>query len=100
MNTPHDPSFPSLSTRSTDTQSAYLISLRLTPEQHRWLENTAAFITNETGHPASHSSILMRLLELGLPSFEQEMEALRIAKNSDKKRFHKLQLAYSAPKQA
>lgn len=92
MNQPFDPNakIPS------PAEHTFLMSLRLTAEQHRWLENTAACIVNETGHEASHSSILMRLLEFGLPAFEAELEQLRVQQNSGKKRFHTLQLAYSA----
>jgi hypothetical protein len=69
--------------------------LHLSKDQNRWLENTAAFITNETGCQVSHSSIMMRLMAIGLPAFEQEMASLRAKDHGKRKRFHNLQLVYS-----
>lgn len=75
-----------------------LISLKLTPEQHAWLENTSRFIEAETGCPVSHSSILMRLMEHGLPQFERDLQNLRAKANADRKRFPRLQLIYTQHK--
>lgn len=72
-----------------------LISLKLTPEQHQWLQNTQRFLQDETGCNVSHASILMRLMELGLPAFESELQGLRRKANADKKRFPRLQLVYT-----
>jgi hypothetical protein len=74
---------------------AYSITLKLTPDQFKWLDNAARFIESETGAPVSHASIMMRLMEMGLPAFEQELEALRARSNSARKRFPKLQLVLS-----
>lgn len=71
------------------------ISLKLTAEQTAWLENAARFIEAETGCPVSHSSILLRLMEHGLPQFEKDLQNLRVKANADKKRFPHLQLIYT-----
>lgn len=71
---------------------SFLISLKLTPEQHEWLENTARYIENETGSRVAMSSIILRLMEKGLPAFEEELLDLRARHNSGVKRFPKLQL--------
>jgi hypothetical protein len=83
--TPKDPAVP----------ASHVIVLHLTDEQHRWLENTAAFLAHETGCEVSHSSIMIRLMAGGLPAFEQEIAALRAKSNSNRKRFNKLQLVYT-----
>lgn len=74
------------------------ISLKLTPEQTAWLENTSRFIADETGCPVSHSSILMRLMEHGLPQFERDLQNLRAKANAERKRFPRLQLIYTQHK--
>jgi hypothetical protein len=71
---------------------SFLISLKLTPDQHQWLENTSRFIENETGCQVAMSSIILRLMEKGLPAFEEELLDLRARANSGVKRFPKLQL--------
>ena len=71
------------------------ISLKLTPEQHAWLDNTARFIEGETGCDVSHASILLRLMEHGLPQFEKDLQNLRAKVNAEKKRFPRLQLIYT-----
>lgn len=71
---------------------SFLISLKLTPEQNQWLENTARCIANETGCQVALSSIIFRLMEKGLPAFEEELLAMRARANSALKRFPKLQL--------
>ena len=76
---------------------AYLISLRLTPEQYRWLEHTARYLEGETGCEVTISSIMMRLMEKGLPLFEEELQSLRARANARKKRFPHLELVTRAP---
>ncbi len=71
---------------------SFLISLKLTPEQHQWLDNTAKFLENETGCQVAMSSIILRLMEKGLPAFEEEILDMRARSNSGVKRFPKLQL--------
>ncbi len=71
---------------------SFLISLKLTPEQHQWLDNTARFLENETGCQVAMSSIILRLMEKGLPAFEEEILGMRARANSGVKRFPKLQL--------
>jgi hypothetical protein len=75
--------------------SAFSVSLNLTKEQYDWVDQAARFIANETGCQVSHSSIMMRLMENGLPAFEKELEVLRSRTNQANKRFHKLQLVYT-----
>ena len=55
----------------------------------------AIFLETETGCPVSHSSILLRLMEHGLPQFEKDLQNLRVKANADKKRFPRLQLIYT-----
>ncbi len=74
---------------------SFLISLKLTPEQRQWLENSSRFIESETGHPVPIASIIMRLMEKGLPAFEEELLSMRAKSNSAQKRFPKLQLVLS-----
>jgi hypothetical protein len=71
---------------------AYEISLKLTVAQYQWLENTARFIADATGSQVSHGSIMMRLMENGLPAFEQEVQSLRVKANAGRKRFPRLHL--------
>ena len=70
----------------------FVITLKLTTEQYHWLENAARFLGDETGCEVSHGSIMMRLMEYGLPQFEQELQTLRAKANAGRKRFPKLQL--------
>jgi len=69
--------------------------LHLTEEQARYLENTKQFLENETGCTVTHASILARLLEKGLPHFEEELRRLRAKSSRETKRFPKIHLAYS-----
>ena len=80
------------STRMQSHPEGYVITLKLTAEQYHWLENAARFISDETGSQVSHGSIMMRLMENGLPHFEQELQALRARANAGRKRFPRLQL--------
>ena len=73
------------------------VSLHLTPEQMRWLDNTARFLEHETGCEVSRRSVLMRLMEKGLPDFESELRHVRAAANRKAKRFSHLQLALTQP---
>ncbi len=75
--------------------SDFSIALNLTKEQFDWVDQAARFIANETGCQVSHTSIMMRLMENGLPAFEKELEQLRSRSNQSNKRFHKLQLVYT-----
>ena len=72
-----------------------VISLKLTQEQFDWLDQAAQFISSETECNVSHGSIVMRLMENGLPAFEKEMEQLRSKNNRNNRRFHKLELVYT-----
>jgi hypothetical protein len=78
----------------TTTGKTRMISLRLTEEQYEWLNNTTTFIENETGCKASRASVVLRLMEKGLPHFQSEMEKMRAQANTKKKRFPRLQMAY------
>ena len=71
------------------------ISLHLTEEQARYIENARQFLENETGCQVTHASILNRLLEKGLPHFEEELRRLRAKANRETKRFPRIHLAYS-----
>jgi hypothetical protein len=70
----------------------YAITLKLTHDQYQWLDHAARFIKEETGCEVSHASIMMRLMENGLPSFDEELQRLRAQANAGRKRFPKLQL--------
>jgi hypothetical protein len=71
-----------------------MISLRLTEEQFRWLENTTQFIENETGCKVTRASVVLRLMEKGLPEFQTDIDRLRAESNAKNKRFPKLHVAY------
>lgn len=75
--------------------NSYVISLKLTKDQYEWIDQVARFIAAETGCQVSHSSVMMRLMENGLPAFEKEMEQLRSRNNRANRRFHKLELVYT-----
>ena len=75
------------------------VSLKLTPEESAWLDNTARFIEAETGCKVSPASILLRLMEHGLPQFEKDLQGLRARANAEKKRFPRLQLIYTQHRQ-
>jgi len=68
------------------------ISLKLTEEQFLWLDNTIKFIENETGCKVSRASVVLRLMEKGLPQFQTEIEQMRARANATNKRFSHLQL--------
>ena len=72
------------------------LALRLNAEQRRWLENTARFLARETGCDVTPASIILRLVEHGLPAFESELKRLRARANSATRRFHVLEFAASA----
>lgn len=72
-----------------------LMTLKLTQEQFDWIDQAAQFISTETGCDVSHGSIVMRLMENGLPAFEKELEQLRSKNNQSSRRFHKLELVYT-----
>lgn len=74
---------------------SFQINLHLTKDQFEWLDQAARFISAETGCEVSHSSIMMKLMENGLPQFEKELEQLRSQNNRGKNRFHKLELVYT-----
>lgn len=74
---------------------SYLLSLKLTPEQYRWIENAARFVEVETGCKVAHSSIVLRLMDYGAAQFERELEELRARSNQGRKRFGRLQLVYT-----
>ena len=76
-------------------QECFTISLTLTSDQYVWLDQAARFIAHETHCAVSHSSVVMRLMENGLPAFEKELEQLRSKNNRANKRFHKLELVYT-----
>ena len=75
--------------------NSFVISLKLTKDQFEWIDQVARFIASETGCQVSHSSVMMRLMENGLPAFEKEMEQLRSRNNRANRRFHKLELVYT-----
>ena len=79
-------------------KSDLVVSLKLTEEQARYIENSKQFLENETGCKVSEATILNRLLEKGLPHFEEELRRLRAKANRDTKRFQRLHIAYSQVK--
>ena len=68
------------------------ISLQLTEAQYLWLENAAQFIKCHTGHHVSHSAIMLRLMEKGLPHLENDLLQLGL---SNERQRPLLSLAYS-----
>ncbi|MBF0440602.1 MAG: hypothetical protein HQK54_01735 [Oligoflexales bacterium] len=49
-----------------------MISFRLTEEQYRFLESLSVRIYTETGFKITRASIILKLMELGLPILEKE----------------------------
>ena len=71
------------------------LPLHLTEPQYRWLQNAARFLADETGCVVTESSIVLRIMDYGIASFEKEMQELRAKSNEGRKRFQRLHLAYS-----
>jgi hypothetical protein len=55
----------------------YAITLKLTAEQHRWLTDAAEAMSRVTDAPFGQQAVLQKLLELGLPRFEDDLALLR-----------------------
>ena len=72
------------------------VALTLNATQRRWLENTARFLARETGCDVTPESIILRLVEHGLPAFEAELSRLRAKANAKTRRFHVLEFAASS----
>ena len=69
------------------------ITLRLTDNQRRWLENAARCLEHETGCEVTPASLILHLVEHGIPRFEEELTRLRVRQNEGSKRFAELQFA-------
>jgi hypothetical protein len=82
------------STEASD--EAETLALALNADQRRWLENTARFLARETGCDVTPASIILRLVEHGLPAFEKEIARLRTRSNAATRRFHVLEYADAA----
>lgn len=69
------------------------LDLRLTENQYQWLANAARFLELQTGSEVTAASLIMHLVEYGLPRFEEEIERLRARGNVGAKRFADLHIA-------
>ena len=69
------------------------VSIKLTDNQYRWLMNASRFLEAETGCDVTPSSLILHLVEYGLPSFEAELSKLRARGNAEAKRFAEIQIA-------
>ncbi len=69
------------------------VSIRLTDNQHRWLRNAARYLEGETGCEVTDASLIMHLVEHGIPCFEDELTRLRARHNEGAKRFADLHIA-------
>lgn len=49
-----------------------MISMRITEEQYGYLETMAARIREKTGFKITRASIILKLMEYGLPFLEEE----------------------------
>lgn len=49
-----------------------MISMRLTEEQYQYLEEMATRIRSKTGFKITRASIILKLIEYGLPHLERE----------------------------
>lgn len=49
-----------------------MLSLRVTEAQFNYLEEMAKRIKNDTGFKITRASIVLKLMELGLPALEKE----------------------------
>lgn len=49
-----------------------MVSLRLTEEQYQYLDRMSAKIRRATGFKITRASIILKLMEYGLPFLEQE----------------------------
>jgi hypothetical protein len=74
---------------------AYAITLKLTAAQHEWLTNTAAAMADLTGKSVSHSSVIMRLMELGAPQLGQAIAVQKAQAVSARKTTPRLKLIRS-----
>ncbi len=52
----------------------YAITLKLTAEQHRWLVDASEAMSRVTESSFGQQAVLLKLLELGLPKFEEDLE--------------------------
>ncbi len=49
-----------------------MISMRITEDQYRYLDEMAARIKHRTGFRITRASIILKLMEFGLPYLEEE----------------------------
>ena len=54
-----------------------MISFRLTEDQHRYLDCLSVEIYSATGFKITRASIILKLMELGLPVLEKELSLLK-----------------------
>ncbi len=69
------------------------VTIKLTDNQYRWLMNASRFLEGETGCDVTPSSLILHLVEYGLPGFEAELTKIRARGNAEAKRFSELQIA-------
>ena len=78
---------------SNDTQD---VNLKLNKDQYQWLKNSSEFLTQETGCEVTPESVMMRLVQYGLPEFERELGKLRKRGNANREKVQRrLHLAYT-----
>ncbi len=63
-----------------------MISMRVTEEQFTMLEKLALRIRRKTGFRITRASIILKLMEWGLPQFEQEFPPDQTSRDEQKKR--------------
>lgn len=56
----------------TAKRKSKMISMRVTEEQYRYLDDMAARIKRRTGFRITRASIIMKMMEYGLPFLEKE----------------------------
>ena len=56
----------------TENKKAKIISMRLTQRQYDFLDELAKRIRQQTGANVTRSSIIMKLMEYGLPHLEKD----------------------------
>lgn len=59
----------------TGQKKTRMISLRVTEEQYQYLEDMAQRIREKTGFRVTRASIVLKLMEYGLPYLEKEFPA-------------------------
>ena len=73
--------------------TSHLISLALTAEQVRWLDEAAAALPLPDGRRPSHSALLLRLVAAGVPILESEMATAQANRAEAERRARRAALA-------